>query len=688
MNIPNWHEHFVGDLAPEGAHECVIVRSKRRTTTIDHITPPHTEPSDDWRLLVGANIPGRNQLQLFGSTMALLATDTIEYIGEPLGLLVAPTQPEALTLASAVRVQYGSPPAEAAANEPTIDAPTIDAPAATNAFSTDKPSVGVAATGGPAATDGIVGHYSTAAQGCLRLAPQGAVAMREGKHCTVYCTTQWPFHVRSSVAAALGIPERNCRVRVCRIDLQMDDRLWFPSHIAALAAVAAWHCDHPVRLILAAREEFLYAPKRMPTAIDLRTTSTRRGNHIDAHIQITTSSMSPMVPEVTERLEQAIVGEYRWAKKNIAVVGMRANLPSLDVCGDMGDGAATFALECHINHCAEVQQESPVAWRVARLPADGAARMVLHKVAEVADFERKYASYHIQRMRRDYSSDRELRRGIGIALSGQHSDLGTLANGIEARVGLKRAAAGAMHFECGGVSWDWRARRVWRAAIGELLDIEPKMVQIDPVDTDTTPDPGPSIAGRNITTILRLARVSGYAARRRQRHKWPPRKENVLLKHSGTRSRHRYSRAAAAIEVAVDPCLLTIDIRGIWLIIHAGAILERETARATVQRDVIAALHWALGPQLDYSRGQLASEIYDRLLGLEHAQQKQIWVDFIESTHQPCGIGGLAYGCVTAALAAALSQALDCTIDRLPVSEEYIGSHIEERAARGATKEG
>ena len=666
----NWHKHFVADLSPAGALTCVIVRARQRMVTIADIEPPHTESTEGWRLLTAANIPGSNRLQLFGSETALLASERIGYIGEPVALMIADSQQKALTHAEAVAVRYVPVPPDAAEDR-------------TEDWKNEEQGEIVASNEEIEDGNTVVGRYSTGAQGCLRLASQGAVALRDGDHCLVYCATQWPFHVRRTVAAALDIPEQNCCVRVCRIDLQMEDRLWFPSHIAALAALGAWHSDRPVRLILDGREEFRYSPKRIPVRFDVRTTPTEHNLlNMKARIEMTTGSMSPMAPEVSERLRRATLGEYRWGTSRIDVVTTPAQLPPLDICGDMGDGAAIFALETHLNRIAIQQQESPVGFRLARLPEKGVAATVLQTAATAADFDRKYAAFRLQSLRRGHSI--EVRRGIGIALSGQHSDLGVSAAGNETRVGLDILADGSAHFRCTGVSRDWKAPHTWRAEIAELLALDPKAVQIGPVDSDCAPDSGPSIAGRNITTIMRLARVCCYSARRKPGA--GPRYEEAVLRYSGQRSRHRFSRAAAVVEVAFDPCLLTIDIRGIWLTVHAGAILQHDVARATIQRDVIAALRWILGPELDYSRGQLADDIYDRLLGLEYAQEGRIWVDFLESTQQARGVGGLAHGCVAAALAAALSQTLDCTIERLPISEAQMRAWTKKAGAPEGAK--
>ena len=124
------------------------------------------------------------------------------------------------------------------------------------------------------------------------------------------------------------------------------------------------------------------------------------------------------------------------------------------------------------------------------------------------------------------------------------------------------------------------------------------------------------------------------------------------------------SWAAAALEVEMNPLTCAPEIRGIWMAVNCGRILNPDYSRTVLEASILRALRWCTEPEIKYGTvGPFTAENPTvPLAGLP------ITLDFIQNRGIPTGgIGTLADNTIPAAYAAALSQALGRRINALPV---------------------
>jgi CO/xanthine dehydrogenase Mo-binding subunit len=131
----------------------------------------------------------------------------------------------------------------------------------------------------------------------------------------------------------------------------------------------------------------------------------------------------------------------------------------------------------------------------------------------------------------------------------------------------------------------------------------------------------------------------------------------------------RLSRAAAVVEVEIDPVEYTPGIRGVWLGVDGGKILLEEKARRCLRAEVIQALGWTALEHLEYEEGRIRGERADDYNIPDLRTIPPIKIDFIwNDTAEPGGIGGLPFGCVPAAFVQAVSQAMDHPFSKIPLT--------------------
>ena len=95
--------------------------------------------------------------------------------------------------------------------------------------------------------------------------PNGAVAVPEKNGSfTIYTVSQWPDHVKRSVAEALDINPSKVNVVITDMSSPLEGRIWYPSLTAVRAALAAAASKKPVKLFLNEKENHSFTPSQFP----------------------------------------------------------------------------------------------------------------------------------------------------------------------------------------------------------------------------------------------------------------------------------------------------------------------------------------------------------------------------------------------------------------------------------------
>ena len=109
--------------------------------------------------------------------------------------------------------------------------------------------------------------------------------------------------------------------------------------------------------------------------------------------------------------------------------------------------------------------------------------------------------------------------------------------------------------------------------------------------------------------------------------------------------------------------------------IDAGEILNKESAKSSIETSVLQALGWASYEHVPSSFN--LNQNY-HIPGIK--ELPEIVIDFIKSDKQkkPGGIAELPQCLIPSALVSAISQATGCYFDRLPITPEVIYNYLEE----------
>jgi isoquinoline 1-oxidoreductase len=218
----------------------------------------------------------------------------------------------------------------------------------------------------PQAAHTLETTYTIAYIAHVPLEPRAALAQFENGNLTVYTGTQRPFGVRSEVAGALGLPEKNVRVIVPDTGSAYGGK--HSGECAIEAARLAKACGKPVKLIWSREEEFQWAYLRPAGVIEVRSAADKDGalaswefhNSMSGPSGLKTPYEAAIKKEEFHRLDSPLrEGSYR---------GLAAT-------------ANHFARESHMDELASAAKIDPLTFRLKNLKNDR-LRAVLQAAAD------------------------------------------------------------------------------------------------------------------------------------------------------------------------------------------------------------------------------------------------------------------------------------------------------------------
>lgn len=641
----------------------------RIVTSIDtgyRITDEKVELPAGYSLFGSADIPGSPHLEPPAENIPVVAVEESLFRGQILGVLSGPDWRHLDELRVSI-------PQKRAPVSPTEKSEEI-------VFSTEPTRV---SKRDPLTK--IEGTYRTAKQLHGGRAPLWVQAIPTRGNVEIILPTQWPAHVARSVSASLRIPKTRIAVIPLAHGVLRDAATIFPSQIAVLAATAALKLGRKVLLGTTIQEAYLTGG-RSATEISI-STGINEKNEIKRFTEemVCDGGAFPSFIEEAEIRFLSQVGRlYRSSTYSGKCTIKRSPTVPTQLFEGLHDSQRAFARETHINRLARFYHHDPLTWRKDHLLGNGtAAGRVCSESAAISDFHRHYSANETRSRIRPlpnpmgYST-----RGIGFALASQQS--GLISQKQLGAVHVTLEQDGAAVLKCSLPTSNRSLKRYWRSIVAEQLGIEENEVFIDDQYVDATGDTGPAIFSRGVSLVPR-AIISACEAIRRRRFRDPlpieVTRQIRIPKARKSEFDQGISYGGASVEAAFHPSTMEIDIRSVYLAVHAGKIMDRLSAEQELRRGVYQALGWTLHEAVDRIRNEAEmseSGLYDTRF---RGQLPRIRFVFLtgDEKESSSGIGELPFSTIPAATIAALTQATGVEITDIPVSMSSVFRTLEER---------
>src|SRR5574344_1488053 len=372
---------------------------------------------------------------------------------------------------------------------------------------------------------------------------------------------------------------------------------------------------------------------------------------------------------------------------SVTATAYRSSKPSSSLDLQLIDTAAFFAVENELNELCLVSGLTPSEIRKANIIQCNGSKCdmpfifelerpseVIDALVQASDFNRKYASYHLDAVLRSSSTSNEQQlfeaplRGIGLACGFEGS--GYFGSGIysnEQVMEVTLETDGSLTIHCPPPSAS--IRDIWEQTAASLLHIPPTSVHINS-EFDSKEEPFlPESVYSNISamTVL-LKKCCESILRKNKADKLPLTVKKTISSTQRTswnaenftgKPFHSTSFGAGSIELELDPSTFREHVRGIWVVINGGQILSTSAAENTIKLCI--------------------QRVLNSLIENETVCCKNIHISFLQSKDSPTQIGELVYQVLPAAYTQALTQALSCTVNSLPLQTDTLYNRVADK---------
>ncbi len=295
-----------------------------------------------------ADIPGENQIGGIIPDEPLLAGELVHYLGQPLALVVAESEREARRALALVEAEFDPLPAlldprAASAAGQLIHPPRTFALGDVDAAWGDCSLI-------------VSGRADSGGQEHVYLETQAALAVpAERGGMKIYSATQSPTAVQKAVARVLGLAMHRVEVEVYRLGGGFGGKEDQATPWAALAALAAWRLNRPVRLVLSRAEDMRLTGKRHPYSSDFRLGLAGDGRMLAYEVTYyqNAGAAADLSPAILERTLFHATNSYFIPNVRATGISCRTHLPPFTAFRGFGGPQAMFVLESAIDLAAQ-----------------------------------------------------------------------------------------------------------------------------------------------------------------------------------------------------------------------------------------------------------------------------------------------------------------------------------------------
>ncbi len=677
---------FTQDRRAPPALHVQAIRSPEACGKLTGIDCPHL-PSG-YLFITARDIPGENRLAAPAQEVPILAASDIRYYGEAVALLAGPDPAILRELVTQCSVHVE-------ARKGHYDSRKFSADTLLAKQRIDKGDV---QEGFSRASLTVESNLDIAAQEHWYPETHTAIASFEYDKLIVTTGTQWPYHTRNSIAAVLDVQKEDIIVDPMPTGPHLDGKLWYPSLIASWAALTALLSRGNAHMELSRTEDLLYSPKRPPISIRHRSALDKRGRLIACEVQalMDAGAACPLANEILSRLCYGATGAYTSETLSAEAFAIRTNTPPNGPFSGFGLAHANLAMENHVQKICQTLDIDPVEWRRRNALARGAqmnggstlketveSGVLIDSVMAMSDYKRKWSAYKLMQG----SGSDKLLRGIGLSLAWQGSGfIDEAPPGGTQSVEACLQKDGSLELATSAICSNSSIASLWKNLAAEILGIESSMVKIRGRRTDLVPDSGPSTLSRNITVISKLIERCCTSIRKQRFREALP---ITVRRKAGTSNQWRsapdkaaksgpMSWAASVAEVEADPASGKIRLRGIWMSIDGGCILDEKRARSAMLTACHQAASSTLYEEVHWQNGMPREDSFKGYRFLPLSESPPIGIDFLwNDSSVPKGIGELPLAGVPAAISQAIAQAINATVQTLPARECDILDHLE-----------
>lgn len=596
---------YVDDHVIDGMLYGRLLRSAKARARISAI---HLPVLPEGYFVVDRNdITGTNQVHIVQDDTPVYAADRVEYVGDPILMVVGPELTEVERIRNDIVIVYE----ELAAVLDMQKSDTIFFH-----YNYEKGNIEQAL----AEADSVfVETFQTGYQEQAYLETQGMIAYPHDGRMTVRGSMQCPYYVHGAVAKALGYAGKDVQVIQDVTGGGFGGKEAYPSILACQVAVAAKKANKPVKVVFERREDMEFTSKRHPS-ISTYKVAVKNGEITGMDIDVTYNSgaYTTLTPVVLQRGLISSSGVYRIDNLRVTGRAVKTNTVPCGAFRGFGAPQTFFAVEMMMGHVARKLGIEALELKERYMVKQGDATSTSGKyhfhvpLPEMVDRMDELTGYRSKRKQYQQQTGR-YRKGIGLSMF--FHGCGFTGSGerdlIKAVARIRKNTDETVEILTSNTDMGQGLKTTFCKIVADTLGIPYEQVYIDNPDTDLVPDSGPTAASRSLMVVGGLLQK----AARRLKDDWRPGEEQLieerfvepdfiipfsLDKFKGD-AYPTYSWAVNVIEVEVDTLTAAAKVVGAWGIFDVGVPIDMNIIQGQMQGGFLQGIGYASMEQMDYN---------------------------------------------------------------------------------------
>ena len=672
---------YVGDY---DKGECLIgklLHSERAHARILNVKLP--ELPEGCMVVDKSDVTGDNIVNIVKDDTPVFARETVEYIGEPILMVVAPDERTANDILNGIQVEYEDLP-------PVLDIRDFD-----TVFFDYEYGKGDVDKAFADADKIYEEEFETGYQEQAYLETQGMIAEPGADKMTVHGSMQCPYYVHGAVMRALGYSASQVQIKQDVTGGGFGGKEAFPSILACQTAVAAKKAGRPVRVIFERREDMEFTSKRHPSLCKYKA-AVKDGvvTAMDIDVLFNGGAYTTLSAVVLQRGIICANGVYNIPNLHVRGRAVKTNTSPCGAYRGFGAPQTFFAVEMLMDHIADDLGKEPLVFKERHLVKQGDATStggvyhfpvplpaMIEEVNDASGYRKKREMYTKPQTGR-------YRRGIGISM--HFHGAGFTGSGerdvIKAVTKLHKYPDGKVEILASNSDIGQGIKTTFSKIVANELNLPLDKVIIENPDTDRVPDSGPTVASRSLMTVGELLRRAAI----KLRSEWRDGEEQVVEEHfkepdfvipfyldkfQGD-AYPTYAWGVNAIELEVDTLTGIAKILGAYASFDVGTPIDYNIVMGQMEGGLLQGIGYSsMEIMKTDSKGRirnnsLSDYIFPTALDVPNLVCMLHVEEYPDGPYGAKGAGELPLVGVPAAYTSALEQALGRKVNHIPFTQE------------------
>lgn len=673
---------YTNDIYIEGAYYAKTIRATIAKGLIQSIKIPPLPKA--YFVVDESDIPGENVVAMIDDDWPVFAANRVEYIGQPIMLIVGPDKAKVYEYAKQVKITYKE------------ETPTLDFTEPEKCLKFHKGDLKKAFK----EADEIIAYdYETNYQEQAYIEPQGFVGYPEKGGVHLIGSIQCPYYVKNAVMRTMAYDEHQVRVRQAFVGGAFGGKEEFPSLMACQLAVAIDKIQQPIKMIYEREEDMMVTTKRHPAKIKMQAAlnAENKLTAIKSEVSLDGGAHIGLSEVVLSRSMLAVSNAYTIDNLDVKGYVYKTNTVPNGAFRGFGAPQMIFAIEMFIHHIAKKRGLDPYQFRMQHLVKQGdktatsgifrdpiILRDMIAKATEMSDYHQKVKRYSQKNTFKGIGMSWFL-HGCGFTGSGE-KDI------IKAKVRLKKDCDDNVHILVAAVDMGQGAKTTLKKVVAQVLQIDINRVVFDNPDTLYVPDSGPTVASRTMMI------VGGLLARaaKKLKDQWLKNQEQTTEEIYEQPSYVKWDQATMhgdaypayswgvnVVEVEVDKVTYEVNVKHMWSVYDLGKAIDENIVLGQADGGQAQSIGYGMLEVMQHKNGRIAqSNMTDYIIptAADMAKTKNIIMDnpYPLGPYGAKGVGELTLVGGAPAVALAIEMAIDRKLCKIPVTPEVIMEAMED----------